>query len=276
MTSATNTVPPRRVPNEQRVGWGLRLTTAFVVILLMAPTLIVIPASFSNATSFQFPPKQWSLRWYERFFTSPEWLSSLYTSVELGLVVALIATILGTAAALGLAKVPPSRRRLWQSFISAPMVAPGIVVAIAVYAVFLKWGLTGSFVGFVLAHTMLAIPLVVLTVTASLSNYDRTLELASASLGASVFSSVRRFSIPLLAPGVLSGFVFALVTSFDEVVIALFLQTPELRTMPVQMYNAIALDIDPTISAASSIVVVFTTLLLLVPQLYIRKEGKSR
>jgi putative spermidine/putrescine transport system permease protein len=242
----------------------------------MAPTLIVIPASFSSAASFQFPPRQWSLRWYERFFTSPEWLSALYNSVELGLVVAVIATAAGTAAALGLARIEPGRRRVWNSFISAPMVAPGIVVAVAVYAVFLRWGLTGSFLGFVAAHTMLAIPLVVMTVTASLSNYDESLELASASLGASWITTTRRITIPLLAPGVLSGFVFAFVTSFDEVVMALFLQAPDLKTLPVQMYNAIALDIDPTISAASSIVVVFTTLLLLVPQFFTKSKGKLR
>jgi putative spermidine/putrescine transport system permease protein len=175
--------------------------------------------------------------------------------------------MIGVAAALGLDRSRFFGRGSLRALIMAPMIVPGIVVAVAVYAVFLRWQLNSTVLEFVLAHTVLAVPFVVTTVATSLVGYDQTMDVASASLGASNLTTFWRITVPLLAPGVLSGFVFAFVTSFDEVVIALFLQTPDTRTLPVQMYNAITLEIDPTIAAASSLIIVVTTIILLLPQL---------
>jgi putative spermidine/putrescine transport system permease protein len=248
------------------IGWGLRAWVALVAVLLLAPTLVVIPMSFSASTTFEFPPSDWSLRWYEEFFSSADWRSALFNSVKIGVLVAILATVLGLAAALGLDRSRFAGRGALRSLMMAPLIMPGIVVAIAIYAVFLRWRLNGTVTGFVLAHTILALPLVVTTVSTSLAGFDRTVEVASASLGAGPWTTFRRVTLPLLLPGVLSGFVFAFVTSLDEVVIALFLQTPKLQTLPVQMYESITLEIDPTIAAASSLIVVVTTaILLLVP-----------
>lgn len=234
-------------------------------MLLLGPTLVVIPMSFSAGDTFQFPPEDWSLRWYASFFSSPEWVGSLLTSIQVALLVAVVATVIGVAAAFGLDRTLWRGRGAVRSMAMAPMIVPGIVTAIAIYGVFLQWRLNGTGLGFVLAHTVLAVPFVVTTVGTSLAGYDRTVETASASLGASWMTTFFRVTLPLVLPGVGSGFVFAFVTSLDEVVIALFLQTPDIRTLPVQMYDSVTLEIDPTIGAAASLIVVATTLVLLIP-----------
>lgn len=266
---------PKTFRPEAGPGWGLRIIVALVALVLLAPTLVVIPASFSAGRAFEFPPKSWSWRWYGEFFNSDAWMSSLFTSVKIGLLVAVVATALGFVAALGLDRSRFLGRGALRSLVMAPMILPGIVVAVAIYAVFLRWQLNGTVLGFVLAHTALALPFVVTSVSTSLAAYDRTVEIASASLGASRRTTIRRITVPLLAPGVLSGFVFAFVTSFDEVVVALFLQTPDIKTLPVQMYESVTFEIDPTITAASSLIVVVTTLVLLIPQFARRRQNFS-
>jgi putative spermidine/putrescine transport system permease protein len=256
-------------------GWGLRAAVLVVGVILLAPTLVVIPMSFSGGQTFEFPPETWSWRWYGEFFGSEAWMSSLVNSLKVGGLVALLATALGVAAAVGLDRSRFFGLGSLKMLLSAPMIIPGIVVAVALYAVFLRWQLNGTVIGFVLAHTVLALPFVITSVSTSLAGYDRTVDIASASLGASPWTTFRRVTVPILAPGVLSGFVFAFVTSFDEVVVALFLQTPDLRTLPVQMYESITLEIDPTIAAASSLIVVVTSVLLMVPQLSRRSRRTS-
>ena len=264
-----------KVATERQLGWGLRICVIVVAVLLLGPTLVVIPMSFSAGETFQFPPSDWSLRWYVEFFSSAQWMNSLVTSIQIGLLVAVFATILGVGAALALDRTLWRGRGAFRAAMMAPMIVPSIVVAIAIYMVFLKWHLNGTAIGFVLAHTVLAVPFVITTVGASLAGYDRTVETASSSLGANALTTFIRVTLPLLLPGVASGFVFAFVTSLDEVVIALFLQTPNIRTLPVQMYDSITLEIDPTISAASSLIVVATTVVLLIPLLR-RKRPQHR
>lgn len=254
-------------PKSRNIGLGLRSWVFAVGFLLVAPTFIVIPMSFSASNTFQFPPSNWSLRWYREFFSSAEWLSALSTSLQLGLLVAVVATIIGVAAAFALDRWAFKGGGLIRALVMAPMIVPTVVVAIAVYSLFLRWQLVGTMTGFLLAHTVLALPFVVVSVTASLSGYDRRVEAASSSLGAGPIVTFRRVTLPLIVPGVASGFVFAFITSFDEVVVALFLQTPDLVTLPVKMYEGIATDIDPTVAAASSLIVTVTTLVLITPQL---------
>jgi putative spermidine/putrescine transport system permease protein len=244
-----------------------------VAVLLLAPTAVVVPMSFAAGHTFQFPPKHWSVRWYEEFFSSAQWMSALGYSIEIGLAAAALATVLGFAAAMGLDRAKFAGRGLLRSAMMAPIIAPGIVVAVAIYAVFLRWHLNGTVTGFVLAHTVLGLPFVVISVSTSLAGYDHTVATAAASLGATEWTIFRRITLPLLAPGVLSGFVFAFVISLDEVVIALFLQTPEIRTLPVQMYASITSETDPTIAAASSLIVVITTVTLLILQLVGRRNN---
>lgn len=241
----------------------LKTITLLIAFLIVLPAFIIIPASFNAGTSFQFPPQEWSLRWYHSFFTSRAWVQSLFRSLQIASIVAVLSTILGVSAAIGLKNVTRRIHSYLFLFYTAPIAAPSIVIALAVYSVFLKWQLAGTQTGLVLAHTMLSIPFVVTTVAASLANYDARLELASSSLGAPPWRTFVQIKMPLIAPGVIAGFLFAFVNSFDEFTVALFLQTPSMRTLPVQMYNSIILDLDPTISAASSVIIVTTTAVFL-------------
>ncbi len=257
-----------------RLPLYLRVIGVFVAVFLIAPLLVIIPVSFTGKQSFEFPPKEWSLDYYVKFFTDEVWMGALRTSLVLAVVVAIVATVLGTLASFALVRVNFRGREFARTVLLTPMMVPSIVAAVAVYAVALRTGMVGNFLGFVIAHTMLALPFVIVAVTASLGTFDVRLEDAASSLGANKFTTFRLVTLPLLLPGMLSGAVFAFVTSFDEVVMALYLQSPTLRTLPVQMYTSVKLQTDPTIAAASTVIVVITSAVILLPQL-LRKADKS-
>jgi putative spermidine/putrescine transport system permease protein len=261
--------------STRRIPWWLGILGALVAFWLVAPVLIVVPLSFTGRDSFEFPPQTWSLDYYSQFFTDPAWRGPLITSLVLGVAVALLATLLGTLAAFAMVRGRFPGKSFLNGLILAPMITPGIIVAVAVFAVFLKWHLTGNFVGFLLAHTMIAVPLVVVTVSTSLNSFDTNLELAAASLGAPWGVRARRITLPLIMPGILSGALFAFVTSFDEVVIALFLQSPTYRTLPVKMYTSVTRDVDPTIAAASTVILLLTTTLILLATLTRRRRDAA-
>ncbi|MCY1137221.1 ABC transporter permease subunit [Actinoplanes sp. Pm04-4] len=254
----------------------LRIHTTVVAIILVAPTLVIFPMSFSAATTFQFPPREWSLRWYENLFTSPEWTAAILNTVQVGIYVAVLATVLGTMAAFGLARLGPRWRGAVNGFLLSPMIVPHILVALVVFSAFLQIGLNGTLIGIILAHTAMALPFVVIAVTARLQGMDARLPAVAASLGAGPVSAFRRVTLPLVLPGILSGAVLAFVSSLDEVVIALFLQAPGAITLPVQMFNSITIQIDPTISAASSLMVVLVSVPILLAQLAGARKRRSR
>lgn len=241
----------------------LKASAAFVGFWLVAPTLIVIPMGFTGLMSFKFPPPHWSLEWYRQFFADSRWYGSLLNSIEIAVVVTVLATLLGTAASFGLVRGSSRIARALQPVLLAPLIIPVVVAAIGIYRVYLDWNLTGSTVGFVLAHTSLALPLVILTVTASLRTMDRSLENAAASLGAGPWATFSVVTLPLILPGVLAGALFALTTSFDEVVVSIFLATFDKTTLPVQIYTNVTREIDPTAAAASTMIFLATSAILL-------------
>jgi putative spermidine/putrescine transport system permease protein len=247
-------------------GTTLRRVLVAVGVLvgawLVVPTLIVVPISFSGDDSFAFPPSSWSTKHYATFFTESSWLTSLLVSLQLALIVTAVATVLGTMAAFALARTRFAGKGAIDGLFLAPLIVPGIVVAVAMYAAFLGWGLIGTPAGFVAAHTVLALPFVTVNVTAALAGFDRTLERAAAGLGASSWATFRTVTFPLIRPGVLAGALFAFVTSFDEVVVSLFIQSPNLQTLPVRMFTSVTNEVDPTIAAASTVVLVVSTALL--------------
>lgn len=255
-----------------RGGPWLWTWAAATALLLLAPTLVVIPLSFTGEASFVLPPKSWSLRWYEEFFTDPGWRDALMSSLRVALATTLVATVLGTAAAYGLSRMRGRAAALVNGLLLSPLIMPQVVTAVAVLAVYLRWQLNGTLIGFVAAHTMLAMPYVVVTVQSSLRGYDRSLDLAAAGLGAGAWTRFRTVTLPLLTSGILSGAVFAFVVSLDDVVIAVYLQTPALRTLPVEMYDSVTVDVDPTIAAAATVILAVTTALLLLPSLIRHKK----
>jgi putative spermidine/putrescine transport system permease protein len=267
--------PKRKDRGVDPIPWWLKLVALVVGVYFVLPTLFVIPMSFSTATTFQFPPQGFSLKLYENFFTNPVWLDALRNSVVVALLASLLATVVGTAAALGLHNLQGRLARFARTLLMISIVTPAIVIAVAVYISFLQWQLVGTLAGYVLAHAAIGVPFVLVAVTSALSGFDPKLLRASASLGAPPVRTFLRVTMPLISRGIITGAVFAFVTSFDEVVIALFLRSPALQTLPVQMYNSVTVEIDPTIAASSSVVVTAVTVTCLLLQ-FVGSRRKSR
>ncbi|MCJ7995627.1 ABC transporter permease [Rhizobium cremeum] len=261
------------MPSFSRVLLGL--FCLLVAVLLLAPTLVVIPMSFNGNKSLAFPPVGFSWQWYENFFRNPDWTTSFSNSLAIALIVAVVATVLGTLAAFGITRATTRVGGLLRALLITPMVVPGVVLAIGIYAVYLDAHLVGTVTGFVLAHTMLAIPFVLIAVQASLEVFDRRLETAAASLGAGRLTVFRTVTLPLILPGILSGALFAFITSFDEIIVALFITSPYLKTLPVQIYTSITRDADPTVAAVGTLLFFATSLIIIAGLLFGMRRGRT-
>ncbi|MFJ6269272.1 ABC transporter permease [Pseudarthrobacter oxydans] len=255
---------------------ALSVFSMLVLAWLILPTLVLVPISFSETASFNFPAKGFSLQWYEKFFTDISWVRSLLLSLQVAVLVTIISTVAGTLAAFGIWKMKARGRALVEGYLLTPMMIPGIILAVGLYSVFLKLGLLGTVPGFVLAHTVLALPFVVVNVLTSLEGMDSRLELAAASLGASRPVTFVRIVLPLIVPGVSAGAVFAFVTSFDEVIVSLFIQSPGLQTLPVKVFRSVTQDTDPTVAAVSVIVTVFSIVAVSVAQLRFLNKKRQK
>ena len=236
------------------------LTRAFLGLLaiaigvyLLMPVLVIIPMSWSESPYLTFPPEGFTTEWYEKFFTDTAWMSALGHSLTVGGLSALLSVVLGTLAALALVRGRFPFRGAIMAVLLAPMIVPFVIVGLAVYITFLGLGLTQTTLGFVLVHTCLGVPYVMINVVASLSQVDRRLEMAAMNLGASPLETFFRITLPLIFPGMFAGALFAFITSWDEVVVAIFLSGPEITTLPVKMWSGIRVQIDPTIAAISTI-----------------------
>jgi putative spermidine/putrescine transport system permease protein len=252
----------------------LLLFCAAVAVWLVAPSLIVIPLSFTDRPTFNFPPAGWSTQWYVNFFTDPSWLWALEASIRVGLLVAVVATVCGTAAAVAFNRTRFAGDQGLRAVLLSPMIVPVIVVSIGIYAIYLRLNLLGTTTGFVIAHSVLALPFVIIPVTASLAGFDRRQEDAAAVCGAGRWTTFRTVTLPQVAPGVLSGALFAFATSFDEVVLSLFIQSPYLQTLPVRMYASVTRDTDPTIAAAATVILALTTVLTVIAGVYSSRRNR--
>jgi putative spermidine/putrescine transport system permease protein len=241
------------------VLWAVGL---LVLLFLVLPVLVVIPLSFSSGSFLTFPLPGFSLRWYEAFFASDFWLPALRNSLVVGSASAALATLFGVPAAFGLWLPGLPGRRLVLAVILLPLAVPAIVVAVALLLAFGPRGLANSFTGLILAHAMLGVPFVVITVLASLARFDPVLLRAAASCGAGPWRGFFRICLPRIAPGVAAGAVFAFATSLDETVVALFLAGPAQRTLPRQMFAGLNDEISLAIMAAATLMVLLSALLL--------------
>ena len=261
---------------ERARHYGFWATTLIVLGFLILPILIIVPLSFSSGTFLTFPLPGLSLRWYQEFFTSAPWQLALRNSLIVASATTVIATVLGTLAALGLTRARLPGQPLLLGLIVSPMVVPLVIIAVGVYFAYAPFGLTGSLLGLTLAHTALAVPFVVITVSATLQGFDPNQARAGASLGASPTVVFFRIVLPLILPGVVSGALFAFVPSFDEVVVALFLTGPAERTLPRQMFNGIRENISPVIAAVASLLILLSVLLLTLLELLRRRNERLR
>ena len=248
---------------------------ALTVFFLMAPTLVVVPMSFTASNSLTFPPEGFSTRWYERMLTDPQWSTGFVNSAQVALLTAVLATVLGTLAALGTVRGRFPGKNAVNALVLSPLIVPVIIIAIGMFSVFVRWKITGTIVGLVLAHTALAVPFVVVNVATSLRTMDRNLELAAMNLGADPLRTFFRITLPIVLPGVFAGALFAFITSWDEVVVSIFLTTARFRTLPVEMWEQVHQVVDPTVAAVSTtLLVVTTTLLVLV--FVVRRQAPAR
>ncbi|WP_338505687.1 ABC transporter permease [Erwinia aphidicola] len=248
--------------------------SAAVLLFLIVPVLVIVPLSFNASSFLSYPLSGFSLRWYQTFFHSQEWLSALGNSLIIAPLATLLATVLGVLASMGLVRGEFRGKGLVMAIIISPMVAPVVIIAVGMFFFFARLSLLNSYLGLVLAHALLGVPFVVITVVAVLKSYDTNLSRAAASLGASPFLTFRKVTLPLIAPGVFSGALFAFAASFDEVVVTLFLASPGQRTLPIQMFAGIRENLDPTIAAAASLMIGASLILLIVMEI-LRRRGEK-
>lgn len=248
---------------SQRIAWRVTIiTSTLVLVFLVAPILAIMPLSFSSGSYLTYPLPGFSLRWYHDFISSPRWLPAMKNSMIIGVASTILSMVLGTLAALGLAQWKSKLKPVVLAVVLSPVVVPGVITAVGLYFFFAPLGLTGSYLGLILAHTALATPFVVITVGATLQSFDMNLARAAASLGASPIYAFRHVILPLILPGLASGALFAFATSFDEVVIVMFMAGPEQRTLPLEMFSGIRENISPTITAAAVILTTVSVILL--------------
>ncbi|WP_246750281.1 ABC transporter permease [Martelella lutilitoris] len=276
-------LPPYMTTGQRVWHYGFRVICGLIFFFLIFPILVIIPLSF-NATDFftftpemlSFDPAGYSFKHYQDFFTNPDWQQALRNSVMIAPAATLLATGFGTLAAIGLSQSHVPYRGAIMAILISPMIVPLIISAAGMYFFYSRLGIQGTYWGVVLAHAVLGTPFVIITVTATLVGFDRSLERAAASLGANPVTTFFKVQMPLILPGVISGALFAFITSFDEVVVVLFVGSASQKTLPWQMFTGLREQISPTILAVASILVTISIVLLTVLELLRRRSERQR
>ena len=252
-------------------------TGAWVLLLfLVTPALIAIPVSLTPKRFLSMPKDELSLRHFKHLFTSEEWLSSFFQSGVIAVSASALATFLGTLCAIGLWRVSSKYSELVRAFLLLPLIIPQIISAMAFYRLWIPLGLLDSYPGLILAHTILAAPMVLITVSASLATFDPRLEQASKNLGASNWTTMRRVILPSIKPGVFAGALFAFILSWDEIVVTLFISKFSVYTLPRRMWNGIRENTDPTVAAAAVVLIVITLIAFIMISVLPRRNAKRQ
>ncbi len=248
---------------SRRIGTSLLYAAcALILVFLILPTLLVVPMSFTPTKFLTFPPTGFSTRWYEAYLTDAAWIDATLFSLQIALITTAISAVVGTMASFALVRGNVPWQDTLTAFVLAPLIVPHVIVAIAVYFQFAPLGLVGSRLGFVLIHSALAVPYVVLVVTAALQRVPPSYEMAGLNLGASRLKCFQRITLPLIAPAIAAGSIFAFLASFDETVVSFFISGVEHKTITRKLMEDIEFNLSPLIAAASTIFVVATVLLM--------------
>lgn len=240
----------------------VHVIVACVLVLLSLPLVVIVPVSLSASSFLSFPPTALSLRWYRQYASRRDWTEPTIVSFTVAGLTAVVATSIGMLASFGLARGGFRGKRVVQALILSPMIVPVIISAVALYFVLAQWRLVGTQTGLVLAHTVLALPRVILVLTAVLRGFDRSLERAAMSLGASPMVTFALVTLPIIRPGVLAAALLAFLTSFDEVIVAIFLSGTTSVTLPRRMWDGILLEYDPTMAAVASLLITFSVIVI--------------
>lgn len=235
---------------------------AAILFFLVLPTLVIVPISLGSAAYIEFPPRQLTLHWYREYFSDPDWMAATWFSVRVALGTSMTATVIGSLAAIALVRGALPGKGLLHAFALGPMVVPHIVFGIALYLIFAPLRLTGNFFGFLIAHTALAVPYVIVTVTAALQRFDFTLELAALNCGASRLKSFLLVVFPNISPAIAISAVFAFLASFDEATVAFFISDAGGKTISRKMFEDIDFNLTPVIAAVSTILAALSLLLM--------------
>jgi putative spermidine/putrescine transport system permease protein len=236
----------------------------FVLIFLLLPIVIIPLLSFGSSPWLQFPPPGWTFKWYDQLFSSSDWLIPILNSLKVAVAVVILSLVLGIPISIALVRGRFPGRNLLNALFLTPMIFPYIIFAIAIYGLFLKLGLNGTFIGLIITHTILALPFVVINITNSLRAVDVAIENAALSCGANPFTVFWRITLPLIKAGAASGAVFAFIVSWDEVIVAIFVTDPSTVTLPIKIWSSLRLDLSPVIAAVSTILLVLSTIMLFV------------
>lgn len=261
--------------SERICVWSVWVFSGLVIVFLVTPIVAIVPLSFTSDSLLSYPMPGWSLRWYREIFESPVWIRALKNSLIIAAGATCLATVLGTLAAVALNRRSCPSPKLITAFLMMPMIVPVIITAISSYFFYVWLGLNNSFLGMILAHTILGSPFVVITVTATLKGFDGNQVRAAQSLGATPLRAFLSVTMPQILPGVISGAVFAFVTSFDEVIVALFIAGTEQFTLPRQMFSGVRDNLDPTIAAIATLLVALSLGVLAITSFAFNRSRKK-
>jgi putative spermidine/putrescine transport system permease protein len=257
-----------------RLG-GLRYllvgTGVVVGLFLLLPIVLIVALSFGSSQFLQFPPPAWTLKWYRQLFADPDWLTAFLTSLEIAITVMVLSTVIGLMASFGLTRGRFPGREFLRALFLTPMVLPVVVLAVALYALFLRLHLNGTFIGFVIAHLVVALPFAIISISNSLERFDTSIEDAAVLCGASPLEAKLRVTIPTIRLGLFGAAIFSFLASWDEVVIAIFMASPDLQTLPVRVFSSLRQELSPVIAAVSSLLVGLTAVLMLLAA-FLRKD----
>ncbi|WP_455373518.1 ABC transporter permease [Limibacillus halophilus] len=276
-------LPPYASKGQIAWYYGFRFICALIFIFLITPILVILPLSFNSQDFFTFTPEMlrfdpdgYSLKHYQDFFTNSDWQSALVNSFRIAPMATLLSTSLGTLAAIGLSQRHVPFRGAIMAILISPMIVPLIISAAGMYFFYSRIGMQGTYWGVVLAHAALGTPFVIITVTATLVGFDQSLVRAAANMGAGPVRTFFQVQMPLIIPGVVSGALFAFITSFDEVVVVLFVGSAGQKTLPWQMFTGLREQISPTILAVATVMVTLSVILLTVLEMLRRRSERLR
>lgn len=261
--------------NDRKIGWFTIVMATLVLVFLAVPILIIFPLALSPSEYLRFPPDGVSLRWLTQVLTSDDWLASMWLSFRIALLSTVLSVVLALLSALALVRGRFRFKQAVYALILLPMIVPNIISAIAMFFFFAESVPLGSVASIAIGHAVIALPIAVIILSSTLQGVDSRLENAALSLGADRFTAFRRITLPLIAPGIASACIFAFLSSFDELLIAMFMAGSQAQTLPVRIWNSVLFQLDPTIAAVSALLVVVSVVALLAANLAMRRSSRA-
>lgn len=244
--------------------WLLVAFTALIAAFLLLPIIFIAALSFGSSQWLIFPPPGWTLNWYVLFFADYSWINAAFVSLRVALAVTVLSVVIGLLAAFALSRGKFIGRDALRGFFMMPMIIPVVVLGVAIYSFFLKIGLSGTFIGFVFAHLVIALPFSILACSEALDGFDQSIEDAAILCGATPLQAKLRITIPSILPGIFAAAIFSFLTSWDDVVLAVFMASPQVQTLPVKIWTTLRQDLTPVIAAASTLLTGMTIILMLI------------